>query len=459
MERPTGALLPVLCLLATPGVALADDVLVYQTFAHDAEGGDAAAGEAQEVLEGLGHTVTVIAADAPVLPADLSVFDTIWVIQLLPIPQSDQNLLRAYVKAGGGLYLTGERDPCCNALNGSLDDLFNGLLIPPAPYFSFPMEGGALMLPSPANPFGLTTTPNVIVQWETLGAGAIGYPVPERVVFESPSGVDGAVAFVGEDMELAGGCVYVAMDLSFWLDVVAPKQDLAPLTENIETFLTDCDDVDHDGLSDSGESGFGTDPNDADTDDDSLCDGFGTVASVCESGESPFYNFDNDSLVNPLDDDDDGDTLPTRFEVGAEGIAPNVDADYIAAYYDLDSDADFILDNEEGSGDYDHDGIPAIVDQDDPPTECDSDADCGFDAGLYCNLEVGYCHPVPVEEPPDDTDGTDDTDDPATGPGDPDPDTDSAEAKNCGCLAAGPTGSASIGLVALWLVLARRRTR
>ena len=63
------------------------------------------------VLEGLGHDVTTAFATGsdPVLPADLGVYDTIWVIQAGGVPGVAETRLVDYVNAGGGLVITGER--------------------------------------------------------------------------------------------------------------------------------------------------------------------------------------------------------------------------------------------------------------------------------------------------------------------------------------------------------------
>ena len=66
------------------GSAKADKVLIYQTTNNDPQGGDAAASEANLVFKSLGHDVTLAAGAAPIMPTDLSVFDTVWVIQLPP---------------------------------------------------------------------------------------------------------------------------------------------------------------------------------------------------------------------------------------------------------------------------------------------------------------------------------------------------------------------------------------
>ena len=79
-----GSVAGALVLGTLAGSAKADKVLIYQTTNNDPQGGDAAASEANLVFKSLGHDVTLAAGAAPIMPADLSVFDTVWVIQLPP---------------------------------------------------------------------------------------------------------------------------------------------------------------------------------------------------------------------------------------------------------------------------------------------------------------------------------------------------------------------------------------
>lgn len=166
------------------------------------------------------------------------------------------------------------------------------------------------------------------------------------------------------------------MDFSFWLDAVHPEIDESPFAENVQHFLGSCADSDHDGLTDLGEEEAGTDPEAPDSDEDGLCDGYRSVAGVCIAGESVFQDTDADGLADPLDTDDDGDGLPTRFERDAELASPNADDDKIPAWLDLDSDNNDIWDTVEGFTDHDRDGIPSITDRGDAPENCDEDADC-----------------------------------------------------------------------------------
>lgn len=375
--------------------AAADEVLIFQQKNNDPQGGDTAAEEAALVFEDLGHQVTLISSLAPTLPNDLSPFDSVWIISLVPLNGTQIATLRAYVEGGGGVYLTGENS-CCEPQNNGVSNLLNPMLRQPFPTVGDTVElGGDLFTPTAADPFGLTSDPNVILQWETLAAGLISNVPANRAVFEKADGDVGAAAYPPEQLKAGSGCAYVAMDLTFWQANVAPSQDLGPLVENIQAFLNGCRDSDGDGISDQGEGEYGTQVDDPDSDDDGLCDGWATVAGVCIAGEHPDDNFDMDADIPSLDSDDDNDGIPTAFEVEAEALAPNVDGDDIPAWNDKDSDNDILLDEQEGPGDYDNDGIPAIVDVDDYPMTCDSDAQCGAaDSGVVCNLDAGgYCHP------------------------------------------------------------------
>jgi MYXO-CTERM domain-containing protein len=402
MKSPAYARAALLMMVAsTAGApsARADDILVYQKqvgIDADPTGGDIASAEAAAVLRALGHTVTLEASLTPVLPADLSVFDSIWVVQLAPLSDAAQLALGAFVEAGGGLYLTGER-VCCNPLDESLSRFVSTYYrLPGANFGPQLVEGGMLQLPTAASPFGISTTPNAITEWHTFGAGLIIDVRADRVVFENEIPRPFAAAFPPEDLEHGSGCLFVAMDMSHWMPEVAPEQDLGPLMENIETFLVTCGDSDEDGVSDEGEEVHGMDPGDPDSDHDGLCDGHNSVEGVCIDGEHPDDDFEDDGRIAPLDPDDDDDTIPTAFELAAERQVPDADGDRIPAWLDLDSDGNFILDIEEGEGDYDGDGIPAIVDEGDEPAECDTDADCG--EGQVCNAASGYCR---VEVAPD----------------------------------------------------------
>jgi clumping factor A len=77
-----------------------------------------------------------------------------------------------------------------------------------------------------------------------------------------------------------------------------------------------CQDTDGDGISDGGEETLGTDPKDADTDDDGTRDG---------AELAPDQDSDGDGLINALDADSDNDGLFDGTEQGFDCEGPGVD--------------------------------------------------------------------------------------------------------------------------------------
>jgi hypothetical protein len=130
-------------------------------------------------------------------------------------------------------------------------------------------------------------------------------------------------------------------------------------------------DTDGDGLNDEEEISLGTDPEDPDSDGDGLSDGFEMPDSTTDT--------DGDGIIDALDDDDDGDGIPTLTEIGdfdqstGVGSVPDTDGDGTPDHHDLDSDGDGYSDEIEGSVDTDEDGNPDYVD-------LDSDSDGILDA-------------------------------------------------------------------------------
>jgi MYXO-CTERM domain-containing protein len=389
LGRVSVALLGALAAVA-PSPARADNVLVFQQQNGDPFMGDTAGPEAADILEDLGHTVTRQISTAPTLPADLSGFDSIWVIQLPPPDGVTQTTLVEYAKSGGGLYLTGER-PCCPTLNGAVQNMVNRL-VPDITNITDQGEGGDEFVAA-EDGFGITTTPNAVPEFFGGEAGLMSNIPPRNQVYKQRNGPGFvSAAWAGEYLEEGGGCLFVNMDLSFWFDTIHPEQDKPAWTENVQEFLGHCRDTDQDGATDAGETAAGTNPNDPDSDNDGLCDGYATVAGTCVTGESVFVDTDEDGVINPRDEDDDNDTIPTSYEVGAEQAQPNPDDDSDPAWLDIDSDGNNIPDRVEGQNDFDNDGIPAIVDLGDDPENCDEDADCAVQVGSTgCDPETGFC--------------------------------------------------------------------
>ena len=110
-------------------------------------------------------------------------------------------------------------------------------------------------------------------------------------------------------------------------------------------------DRDGDGIDDDDELAVGTDPDNPDSDGDGRSDGaeWSDLAA----------DLDGDGLIDALDDDDDGDGIPTRVE---DQLLDDPDGDGISNARDLDSDGDGIPDADEGLSDADRDGVADMVD-------------------------------------------------------------------------------------------------
>lgn len=176
-------------------------------------------------------------------------------------------------------------------------------------------------------------------------------------------------------------------------------------------------DSDGDGIHDVDEECvWGTDPDDADMDDDGVADGDeigeGETAQDSDGDGTPDVqdsdddddgiptldegggDSDDDGLADFLDEDDDNDGILTSDE-GAE----NTDGDENPDHLDTDSDGDGFLDGEEGLTDSDGDGLADLDDADD-----DGDGWASVDEGVVDTDGDGAPDYL---DPEDDGDGID----------------------------------------------------
>jgi MYXO-CTERM domain-containing protein len=151
------------------------------------------------------------------------------------------------------------------------------------------------------------------------------------------------------------------------LNPLDPRDDVPPL------------DGDGDGLTDAEEAAAGTDPADADSDDDGVLDG---------AEDNALDDTDGDGTINALDRDSDGDGTPDFQDLDSDadwltdaeeagdadpetGLV-DTDTDGDADVYDVDSDGDGVADVEEAGdqdlatpgADSDDDGTPDFREQD-----------------------------------------------------------------------------------------------
>ena len=233
---------------------------------------------------------------------------------------------------------------------------------------------------------------------------------------------DGVPNYIDEDVDGDGTPDVVEGDgdldedgVANWLD---PDDSDGPMA-----------DPDGDGLVSFEEVDLGTDPYDADSDDDGLDDGL----EVDETGTDPLLaDTDGDGLddgeevdlgTDPLDPDTDGDGLADGDEAGEgtdpldpdsddDGLDDGAEVEVGADPLDPDTDGDGVLDGPDGLGDDDEDGIINVLDPTDDSEEVTDDDDSAE---------------VPPEEVP-----------------------------GCGC-GVGRGSSAPLGIVLLIGLLARRR--
>jgi hypothetical protein len=188
------------------------------------------------ILTSLGYEVTVSES----LPSHLSEYASIWsVVAYQIISPTEQTAIETYVKAGGRLYLTGER-PCCEELNRSDQEVVRVLLKNKAIVVG---EQGDVGGPNNFNPHAadaITRTPNTLTEAPAAAPGGfagIGN-ITGRNVVASNGAIPIAGAFDEKDMENGKGRVVLYMDVNWLSPAWADEITRRAVIENIETFLT-----------------------------------------------------------------------------------------------------------------------------------------------------------------------------------------------------------------------------
>ncbi|MFT5684380.1 MAG: hypothetical protein ACI8RZ_005321 [Myxococcota bacterium] len=157
-----------------------------------------------------------------------------------------------------------------------------------------------------------------------------------------------------------------------WVDTWTFSDSLTAADSPVVRVLSPSDD-DGDGLIGGIEDcQLGTNPDNADTDNDGLDDG-------TEVGDlnNPL-DTDGDLMIDALDEDDDNDGVKTAEEItdtAAHDLPADLDGDTLDSWHDTDADGDGWADGEE-LDDLNGDGLPAYLDPNEYPEE---DGWSGFD--------------------------------------------------------------------------------
>ncbi|GAA1035735.1 hypothetical protein GCM10009557_44500 [Virgisporangium ochraceum] len=222
----------------TPAPNTADVLVVGSGVFGDTNGAD----WLQAQLRAAGYTVEVIREDA--LPANLSGYGQIWHLSVTPLPAADLDRLAAYVKAGGSVYLTGER-PCCEGVNAAATTLVKSV-VPGAADVQIGNLGDPFYEtgPVPVNTAavdGIGQRPFALSTWTVSAPGGMS-GVAGANVFASGPGPDGAsvpvAAVWGPDQVTGRGRVAVLMDINWTEPAYMDATTAGQIAQNLALFLS-----------------------------------------------------------------------------------------------------------------------------------------------------------------------------------------------------------------------------
>ncbi|HWK28098.1 MAG TPA: Ig-like domain-containing protein [Solirubrobacter sp.] len=186
----------------------------------------------RSTLETLGLPSVARAAD---VPADLSPYQSVWYVEAYAgLDSGERDRLVAFSRAGGNLYLTGER-PCCETLNSGVQDVLRRTLK------NTNVQVGGLGYPDGPFAFNASVTdyvqsyPNFLVEFvpdSPGGIDGIGGVDSSNVLARNDTVAVGAV-WPEKDMVSGKGRTALLMDID-WLKDTART----PIVENLANFLS-----------------------------------------------------------------------------------------------------------------------------------------------------------------------------------------------------------------------------
>jgi hypothetical protein len=194
----------------------------------------------ETMLTSAGYSVVVSAR----LPKNLTGYSAVWFVNTGPLGSHQVDELESYVRTGHGLYLTGESEGCCDALDNSDSSVIDALVTGGGIQAGVP--GGA---DDPSAPNIINTSaiddaavnPNVLTGWTPDGPGGITGVASDNVLTSTTfSGQPTTTGAVWDGSSITGGLGRLAVLMNInWLE--AESWDQATATQmaiNLEGFLT-----------------------------------------------------------------------------------------------------------------------------------------------------------------------------------------------------------------------------
>jgi hypothetical protein len=194
----------------------------------------------EDMLTGAGYSVEVTAK----LPKNLTGYTAVWFVNTGPLTSTEESELELYVKSGHGLFLTGESEGCCGALDHSDSSVIDSVVT------SGNIQAGTLGgADDPTAPNSINVSaiddaainPNNLTGWTPDGPGGMTGVAADNVLTSTTSDSEPMITgAVWDGSSISGGLGRLAVLMNInWLE--AESWDQATATQmaiNLERFLT-----------------------------------------------------------------------------------------------------------------------------------------------------------------------------------------------------------------------------